>query len=326
MRCLVTGAAGLIGSHLCEYLVAERHDVVAVDDLTTGRLEHLNGVFDRIDWDECSVAAAYARYRGQAFDAVFHLAGHVGVDHIRRNIGRMLYEHVEDTRLMLALARESPPGGATFLLASSSEVYGTAEGLMREQGTLCLGNAAEWRSGYGVSKALAEHLALDAYRQFGTRAVVCRFFNVAGPRQQDNGFVLARWIRRALQGEPFAVHDPDVQRCFTHVADVPPLLVRLICNGRAYGQVVNVGHDQPISLGALAALVMEHVEGQSRLMGRTITVPPWQRVTAPPDYGYYWQRRRVPDTRKLQDLVGGMPPGRVDAIVRDMVRYWRDRP
>ncbi len=317
MRYLVTGAAGLIGTHLCEHLVREGHDVYAVDDESTG-------TFD----ETAAYAHAYVRrvsqvagldLRGHApMHGIFHLAGHVGVQrisHPERRL-RMLREHPEDA---LVISELSHHWSCPVIAASSSEVYGSHDGECYETQPVQVGPTEQWRSGYAVSKLAMEHLfmALHPPSPLHPPAVLVRLFNVTGPRQRAD-FALPRFVRAAIRGEALELYGTGgEQRCYGHVADVVRVLAALI-HKPTESTVINVGHRR----ARTTAEVIEDVTELAKRRGHPEVIV--RGRPSPAVDGYLWMKSRVPNLDRLEGY-GLAVPDRWEELLRDLFAYWEAR-
>ena len=256
---LVTGGAGFIGSHLVERLLASGYTVRVVDDFSTGRRENLEAVADdaRLSVIEGSVTDAdlvAAAARGA--DAVYHLAAAVGVRLIIAQPVRTLETNIRGTEVALAAAADA---GATFFLASSSEVYGKSDRVpFDEDDDLVIGSSRFCRWGYACSKAVDEFLAMAYARERGVPVVIGRLFNTIGPRQVGAyGMVVPRFVEAALRGEPLTVYGTGRQtRTFVDVRDTVEAVHRLVQAAGQAPQVCNIGSDSEIAIDRLADLVI----------------------------------------------------------------------
>lgn len=315
MRCLITGGAGFIGSHLTEHLLAAGHEVVVLDDLSTGRRENLRlveghpGLTLRVGSITDPVLLADA---ARGVDRIYHLAAAVGVKLVADDPVRTIETNIYPTEVLLRLAVQ---GKQKFFLASTSEVYGkNVKDTWTEEDDLHLGPTTRPRWAYGCSKAIDEFLALAYYRKFGLEVVIGRFFNVVGPRQVGHyGMVVPRFVDQALAGGPIVVYDDGSQvRCFAHVAEVVDAVATLMDTPEAAGQVCNIGSDQPVSIRMLAEAVAVKVGGNI----------PLQFIPYTEAYGPDFEdiQRRVPDLGKLARLIGRKPKLPLGAILDDIIK------
>ncbi|MBM4394598.1 MAG: NAD-dependent epimerase/dehydratase family protein [Deltaproteobacteria bacterium] len=314
MRALVTGGAGFIGSHLCERLLADGHDVAIIDDLSTGSLANLAACDrdPRLDVRQGRVEdeALTSRLVGRA-DFVFHLAAAVGVGLVERSTAAAIRTNV---LAIDAVLRAAVPRRVPVLVASSSEVYGRSDSVpFQESGDLVLGPPHAWRWSYGCSKALDEHLAMAVAAETVVPVVVARLFNIAGPRQVgDHGMVLPRFAAAALAGAPIEVHGDGTQtRCFCHVLDAVDALVRLAACENARGGVFNVGSDVEVRIRDLAHRVRERAGSVS-----PVVLVPCEEAHRP---GFEEPARRVPDLRRVTAAIGWKPSRGLDRIIDEVL-------
>jgi UDP-glucose 4-epimerase len=314
MKCLVTGAAGFIGSHLVEHLLAERHSVVGLDDLSTGRLTNLatvaghprfslttGSVLDKQAVDELTAGA----------DCVFHLAAAVGAFVIRDRTLDSLRTNIHGTEHVVAAASQH---GARLLVASTSEIYGknAAVGL-REDDDRIVGSPLRSRWSYAEAKAIDESLVDGYVRERGLRAVIVRLFNTVGPRQSGRyGMVIPRFVRQALTGKPVTVFGTGQQiRCFCHVLDVIPALSRLARADEACGLAVNLGSSEQVTIAALARRVITATGSHSPIE--------YSSYLATYGSGYEDMQRRVPDCTLAGQLVGFAATRSLDDIIAAVI-------
>ncbi|MDX3852355.1 NAD-dependent epimerase/dehydratase family protein [Streptomyces sp. AK02-01A] len=314
MRCLVTGGAGFIGSHLVEHLLALGDDVVVLDDLSTGSERNLAAVASNprlrlIKGDIC-VAETVARAM-EGVDEVYHLAAAVGVFTILDRTLESLRTNLTGTETVLDAARHRD---VPFLLASTSEVYGknTADGLTEEDDRI-LGSPLKSRWSYSEAKALDETLAALYAARYGLRMVIARLFNTVGPRQSGQyGMVVPRFVDQSLAGEPLTVFGDGTQiRCFCHVADVVPALVALLRNEDAHGTVYNIGGSRPVTIAELAERTIA-ATGSASTMAK---IPYTEAYGA----GFEDMRRRIPNCDKAYHAIGFRAGRTLDDIIADVV-------
>ncbi|CAM03186.1 UDP-glucose 4-epimerase [Saccharopolyspora erythraea NRRL 2338] len=311
MKALVTGAAGFIGSHLTEQLLAEGHSVVGLDDLSTGRFENLP------DADEFELVNGSVMDRGlvdeltSEVDIVFHLAAAVGAFVIQERTIRSLLTNIHGTENVLDAALRY---NARLLLASTSEIYGKNPKVgLREGDDRVIGSPLMSRWTYSEAKAIDESLTHAYVRELGLRAVIVRLFNTVGPRQTGRyGMVIPRMVNQALQGRPLTIFGTGRQvRCFCHVDDVVPALVELVQLDKARGSAVNLGSGEQVSIAELAARIIEMTGSSSD----TVRVP-YEQAYGP---GYEDMQRRVPDCSRARELIGFEPSRTLDDIIRAVI-------
>ncbi len=315
-KVLVTGAAGFIGSHVVEQLIRRGRQVLAIDNLSTGDERNLSPWRANLEFVQGSIAdEPLIRDLVCRSDAVVHLAASVG----NRVVSRKPLEAIENnlrgtSAVLAACARYLRP----VVIASSSEVYGRCPHLpFSEDADLVLGNSTSPRWLYAVSKLTNEFEAMAYARQSELPVIVTRFFNIAGPRQPGRyGMVLPRFVRQALLGQPITVYGDGSQiRCYCHAEILTRGLLDLLETPAAYGQIINLGGESPISVLELAERVKARTGGTAE-----ITLQPFESV-----YGkdYDDMFRRQPDTSKALGLVGFRSTRTVDEIIDDVIAWMR---
>lgn len=321
----MTGGAGFIGSHLVERLLARGDAVTVVDNLSTGRRDNLPAAHERLRFIEADLGQALAAFgKGEVFDEIYHLAAAVGVKLVITDPIRAIETNVEQTAALLRFAADparharADGGGVPTLIASSSEVYGKAtKSPFAEDDDVVYGPTTATRWSYACSKAIDEYLALAYHAQRRLPAVIARFFNTVGPRQVgDYGMVLPRFVAAALQGEPLPVYgDGSASRCFCDVRDVVEVLPRMLASPACRGRVFNVGTDRPITISALADLVI-------RTLGSSSTKRFLPYTEAYPS-GFEDLRQRQPDLTRLRAAVGFDPRIPLEQTIRDVAAAMR---
>ena len=280
MRYLVTGAAGFIGSHLAEALLANEHEVVGWDSFTdyydpTLKEENARG----LDVRRLDLAADELDLAG--FDGVFHLAGQPGV----RSFGDVFDVYVRENvvagrRLFEAAARD----GVRVVYASTSSIYGAAETFPTPEDT-----QPRPLSPYGVTKLAAEHLAFAYARGFGLDAVTLRYFSVFGPRQRPD-MAFPRIVAALLDETPFELYgDGGHSRGFTYVDDAVAATVAAMERAPS-GAVYNVGGGAEVSM-------LEAIAAFEELAGRALDVRTTGTVAGD-------QRRSRADTSRIEAELG----------------------
>lgn len=310
MKALITGGAGFIGSHLAEQLLAQGHEVVALDNLSTGALDNLesclgNPQFRFVQDDVRSDHTLHLLI--ERCDVVYHLAAAVGVQLIVDEPVHTIETNIHGTEVVLHVANKFR---RKVLLASTSEVYGKSEKVpFREDDDTVLGSTRFSRWAYACSKAIDEFLGLAYYQQFGLPVVVCRFFNTVGPRQTGRyGMVIPRFVERALRGEPIEIYgDGKQSRCFGFVGDVVSAIVKLMDTDGAAGRVYNIGATEEISIEGLADKVISMTDSKSEK----------RFLTYEEAYGRPFDdmMRRVPCLDRIKETIGYKPTTPLERIL-----------
>ncbi len=318
MRVLVTGGAGFIGSHLTEAMLQAGHEVVVLDDFSTGRADNLQAVqhHARLTVTVGSVTDEnLVQKLVDGADVVYHLAAAVGVRLILERPVETIETNIVGSEMVLRAARRTM---ARVVLASTSEVYGKNNRVpLSEDGDRVLGPTTKSRWSYACSKAIDEFLALAYHREHGVPVVILRFFNTVGPRQTGRyGMVVPRFVRQALDGSPITVYgDGRQSRCFTDVEDALRATIALSMSPGAVGQVFNIGSSSEVTIDALAERVRTLAASQS-----PIVHVPYDEAYQP---GFEDLRRRVPDVRKAEALVGYRAQVSLDETVHRVIEYLR---
>ena len=313
IRVGVTGGAGFIGSHLCKRLLDEGREVVTVDDLSHGStanmadfIQHANFRFHQSDCrDTRALRKAFA-----GCDAVAHLAA----EKIPRYGGALhtLEGNVEGAHAAceVALALDAP-----LLMTSTSDVYGNASPPFAEDDPVVLGPSTTRRWAYAVSKLYDEHIALANAEERGLRTTILRLFNVYGPRNHPSwwGGPVTAFTEALLDGGIMELHGDGRQvRSLTYVSDTVEGFVRALDTPEAYGEIINVGGDEPITMMRLAAAVQEELGIRGPLRAKLF---PYEKIGG----RYQDVRCRIPDTEKAARVLGftatvGLAEGLSEAI------------
>jgi UDP-glucose 4-epimerase len=312
----MTGGGGFIGSHLSELLLDRGDTVTVVDDFSTGRRGNLATVrsvpsrIDRYRVIEGTVSTVLPSLSPLDFDCVYHLAAAVGVRMVVERPIHTIETNVHEASAVLRFCAERT---LPVLIASTSEVYGKGVRVpMREDDDVVYGSTAFSRWCYACSKAIDEYLALAYHRDFGLPAVIARFFNTVGPRQiGEYGMVLPRFVAAAIAGRDLEVHGDGMQsRCFCDVRDVVRVLPRLVETPACHGRVFNIGREEPITIRALAELVVSTLGSPS-----AIRMVPYDQAFAA---GFDDLLVRQPDLSRIRAAVGFAPEIPLVQTIRDL--------
>jgi len=321
LRVLITGGAGFIGSHLADAYLQRGDEVTVIDDLSTGTIDNIQHLKSNPKFhytiDSVHNQPVTAELVDQC-DVVVHLAAAVGVKLIVESPVRTIETNVRGTEVVLALANKKQK---RVLVASTSEVYGlSADVPFKEDGNLVMGATTKGRWSYACSKAIDEFLALAYWREKKLPTTIVRLFNTVGPRQTGRyGMVIPTFVKQALAGRPITVYGDGKQtRCFGYVGDVVGALIKLMDTTDSIGQVFNIGSTEEISILQLAEKVKELTQSTSE-----IVFVPYDDAY---EEGFEDMPRRVPDTTKINQLVGFKPEMTLDGILDTVISFHRGRP
>ena len=321
MRVLITGGAGFIGSHLADAYLQRGDEVTVIDDLSTGTIDNIQHLKSNPKFhytiDSVHNQPVTAELVDQC-DVVVHLAAAVGVKLIVESPVRTIETNVRGTEVVLALANKKQK---RVLVASTSEVYGlSADVPFKEDGNLVMGATTKGRWSYACSKAIDEFLALAYWREKKLPTTIVRLFNTVGPRQTGRyGMVIPTFVKQALAGRPITVYGDGKQtRCFGYVGDVVGALIKLMDTTDSIGQVFNIGSTEEISILQLAEKIKELTKSTSE-----IVFVPYDDAY---EEGFEDMPRRVPDTTKINQLVGFKAEMTLDGILETVISFHRGRP
>ncbi len=305
MRILVTGGAGFLGSHLCERLLAERHEVLCLDNYFTGRRRNLHGMLKNPDFE--LIRHDVIEPILLEVDRVYHLACPASPIHYQYNPVKTIKTNVIGTYNMLGLAKRVK---SRFFLASTSEVYGDpAEHPQRESywGNV---NPIGIRSCYDEGKRVAETFTMDYHRQNRVEVRIARIFNTYGPRMLANdGRVVSNFIVQALKGDDITVYGQGSQtRSFCYVDDLIDGFVRMMENNDFIGPV-NLGNPEEYTILDLAKKIISMTGSKSGIAYRPL----------PSDD----PAQRRPDITLARQRLGWQPKVGVDEGLGKTIEYFR---
>jgi dTDP-glucose 4,6-dehydratase len=312
MRILITGGAGFIGSHLCDRLLDEGHNVIAMDNLATGTVDniaHLSGN-ERFHFIKHDVTN-YIFVEGP-LDVVLHLASLPSpVDYLNYPI-QTLKVGALGTHKTLGLAMAK---AARYLLASTSEVYGDPLEHPQDENYWGNVNPIGPRGVYDESKRFAEALVMAYHRYHGVDTRIARIFNTYGPRMRmDDGRVVPNFVGQALRGDPLTVYDEGKRtRSFCYISDQIEGLVRLLFSEET--EPVNIGNPDEMTILEFAHKVLEVTGSDSEI---TFVEPPDARTADDPQV-------RCPDISKARRVLGWSPKVPLEEGLRHTAASFRER-
>jgi UDP-glucuronate decarboxylase len=266
-RVLVTGGAGFIGSHLCERLLADGHDVLCVDNFFTGTRDNIKHLLGHPHFELMRHDVTFPLY--VEVDEIYNLACPAAPIHYQHDPVQTTKTSVHGAINILGLAKRLK---AKVLQASTSEVYGDPRVHPQPESYWGNVNPIGLRSCYDEGKRCAETLFFDYHRQHKLRIKVARIFNTYGPRMHPNdGRVVSNFIVQALKGAPITVYGKGRQtRSFCYVDDMVDALVRLMATRDALTGPVNLGNSEEFTILDLAKQVIALTESRSKVVHRRL--------------------------------------------------------
>jgi UDP-glucuronate decarboxylase len=290
-RMLVTGGAGFLGSHLCDRLLEQGHDVLCVDNFFTGTKRNVEHLLDHPRFELMRHDVTFPLY--VEVDEIYNLACPASPVHYQHDPVQTTKTSVHGAINMLGLAKRVR---AKILQASTSEVYGDPEIHPQVEGYWGRVNPIGIRSCYDEGKRCAETLFFDYHRQHQLRIKVVRIFNTFGPRMHMNdGRVVSNFIVQALRGEDITIYgDGQQTRSFCYVDDLIEAMLRMMATGDKVPGPINIGNPGEFSMLELANKVIELTGSKSKLV----------RMPLPADD----PKQRRPDISVAQKELGGWEP------------------
>jgi dTDP-glucose 4,6-dehydratase len=307
-RTLITGGAGFLGSHLCDYLIEKGHEVICIDNLSTGNVENISHLlgqkrFSFIQYDVTN----FLHVDGELHNILHFASPASPIDYLKMPIQTLKVGSLGTHKALgLALSKK-----ARLLLASTSECYG--DPLVHPQTEDYWGNVNPVgpRGVYDEAKRFAESMTMAYHRYHGVETRIVRIFNTYGPRMRlDDGRALPAFMGQSLKGVDLTVFGDGTQtRSFCYVDDLVEGIYRLLCSDEAYP--VNLGNPDEMTLLELAQRVLEVTGSKSRIVYRDL----------PEDD----PKVRRPDIGKARRLLGWEPKVSLDEGLKRVLPYFRSR-
>ncbi len=310
MRVLITGGAGFLGSHLCDRFLAEGHQVIAMDNLITGKTANIEHLAGRDDFLFVKHDVTNYIYIEGSLDAILHFASPASpIDYLELPIPTLKVGAL-GTHKVLGLAKAK---NARFLLASTSEVYG--DPLVHPQREDYWGNVNPIgpRGVYDEAKRFAEAMTMAYHRYHGVDTRIVRIFNTYGPRMRlEDGRVVPNFIAQALRNEPLTVYgDGSQTRSFCFVEDLVEGIYRLLLSDEV--DPVNIGNPSEMTILQFARIIIKMTGSQSEVV---FIDPPDMRIKDDP-------KIRQPDIGKALRLLNWEPQVRLEDGLRQTIDYFK---
>ncbi|RYY22810.1 MAG: SDR family oxidoreductase [Sphingomonadales bacterium] len=305
-RILVTGAAGFLGSHLCERLVEQGHEVLGIDNYFTGRRANVAHLLNQPNFELMRHDVTLPLF--VEVDEIYNLACPASPVHYQHDPVQTTKTSVHGAINMLGLAKRT---GAKILQASTSEVYGDPEQHPQTEEYWGNVNPIGPRSCYDEGKRCAETLFFDYHRQNGVKIKVMRIFNTYGPRMHpEDGRVVSNFIMQSLTGQPITIYgDGQQTRSFCYVDDLIEGMIRLMNSPDEVTGPINIGNPGEFTIRELAEKVVEMVGADAELVFRDLPVnDPMQRK---------------PDIAKAQSILEWEPTISLEQGLAKTIDYFR---
>ena len=303
-KVLVTGGAGFVGSFLCDRLIDEGHEVIAIDNFFTGSKENLSQLSDETNFE--LIRHDIVKPILLEVDWIFNLACPASPIHYQYNPVKTVKTNVMGTLNMLGLAKRVK---ARILQASTSEVYGDPQVHPQPESYFGNVNPIGLRSCYDEGKRVAETLMMDYHRQSQVDVKIVRIFNTYGPRMHpEDGRVVSNFIVAALKGEPITIHGDGLQsRSFCYVTELVDAMYRMM-NTENFTGPVNTGNPGEFTMIELAETVLKMTNSSSKLV----------KVEARPDD----PGRRQPDITLAKEKLGWEPEIKLKEGLKPTIEYF----
>ena len=303
-KVLVTGGAGFVGSFLCDRLIDEGHEVIAIDNFFTGSKENLSQLSDETNFE--LIRHDIVKPILLEVDWIFNLACPASPIHYQYNPVKTVKTNVMGTLNMLGLAKRVK---ARILQASTSEVYGDPQVHPQPESYFGNVNPIGLRSCYDEGKRVAETLMMDYHRQSQVDVKIVRIFNTYGPRMHpEDGRVVSNFIVAALKGEPLTIHGDGLQsRSFCYVTELVDAMCRMM-NTENFTGPVNTGNPGEFTMIELAETVLKMTNSSSKLV----------KVEARPDD----PGRRQPDITLAKEKLGWEPEIKLKEGLKPTIEYF----
>lgn len=305
-RVLVTGGCGFLGSHLCERLLSQGHEIICVDNLYSSRKDNIAHLLTHPRFEFMRHDVTFPLYL--EVDEIYNLACPASPVHYQFDPVQTTKTSVHGAINMLGLAKRT---GAKIFQASTSEVYGDPEEHPQREQYWGRVNPIGIRSCYDEGKRCAETLFFDYWRQHNLKIKVVRIFNTYGPRMHPNdGRVVSNFIVQALRGEDITIYGDGAQtRSFCYVDDLIEAFVRVMATPESFTGPINIGNPGEFTILELAEKILKSIGGKSKIVFKSL----------PQDD----PKQRRPDIALAREVLSWEPKIDLDAGLEKTIAYFR---
>ncbi|MCK4786474.1 MAG: SDR family oxidoreductase [Desulfobacteraceae bacterium] len=306
-RILVTGGAGFLGSHLCEHLLDQGHEVICVDNFFTGRRANISHLLSNPLFEVLRHDITFPLY--VEVDEIYNLACPASPIHYQLDPVQTTKTSVHGAINVLGLAKRIK---AKILQASTSEIYGDPDVHPQEESYRGRVNPIGVRSCYDEGKRCAETLFFDYYRQYNLRIKIARIFNTYGPRMHPNdGRVVSNFIVQALENKPITIYGDGMQtRSFCYVDDLIEAMIKIMDTPDSFTGPVNIGNPMEFTILELAKTVMELTGSNSQIEFKPL----------PQDD----PKQRQPDINLAREMLDWEPKVSLEKGLQKTIDYFRN--
>ena len=306
-RILVTGGAGFLGSHLCEHLLDQGHEVICVDNFFTGRRANISHLLSNPLFEVLRHDITFPLY--VEVDEIYNLACPASPIHYQLDPVQTTKTSVHGAINVLGLAKRIK---AKILQASTSEIYGDPDVHPQEESYRGRVNPIGVRSCYDEGKRCAETLFFDYYRQYNLRIKIARIFNTYGPRMHPNdGRVVSNFIVQALENKPITIYGDGMQtRSFCYVDDLIEAMIKIMDTPDSFTGPVNIGNPMELTILELAKTVMELTGSNSQIEFKPL----------PQDD----PKQRQPDINLAREMLDWEPKVSLEKGLQKTIDYFRN--
>lgn len=310
-KVLVTGGAGFIGSHLCEFLVTKGYDVTCLDNLLTGSKKNIEPLLGnpKFEFIEADICQPLDNLSSQSFSHIFDLASPASPVDFEKLSEEILKANSLGVLNMLELAKKT---NAKFLMASTSEVYGDPQENPQKETYWGNVNSFGRRSCYDEGKRFAEAACYVYLKKFGIDLRIVRIFNTYGPRMRtDDGRALITFVIEGIKNQPFTIFgDGNQTRSFCYVTDMVEGLFKAMFTEGTRGEVFNLGNPEEYSMNDLAEKIKMMTNSVSEIVFRDLPLDD--------------PKQRRPDITKAERVLNWKPQVDVSEGLQKTIEYYRN--